>query len=80
MEKRNKPRSKALKDGKIIFNNKSSVVDCAIRNLTTKGALLVVASSTGIPDKFDLLVVTEQPVRPSKVAWRQQDRLGVEFR
>ena len=55
-ERRKVPRSRTLKSGKIIVHAHTSLVDCTVRNLSSKGALLVVASLVGIPEKFDLLL------------------------
>ncbi len=78
-ERRKKPRMRALKSGKIIFNLRSCVVDCTVRNLTGEGALLVVPSLVGIPDSFELVVAPDQARRNCRVTWRGEGRLGVTF-
>ena len=78
-ERRQVPRSRTLKSGKIIVHAHTSLVDCTVRNLSSKGALLVVASLAGIPEKFDLLLEATGEHRPCHVIWRGEDRLGVEF-
>lgn len=78
-ERRKKPRMRALKSGKIIFNLRSCVVDCTVRNLTGEGALLVLPSLVGIPDSFELVVAPETARRSCRVTWRGEDRLGVTF-
>ena len=45
-------RRRVLKGGKILFNNKASSIDCAIRNLSEGGALLHVESAVGIPARL----------------------------
>jgi hypothetical protein len=77
MEKRRTPRHRTLKAGKIAFNDMKSVIDCVVRNLTSQGAALQVASLAGIPSQFILVVDAQR--RPCRVAWRQADRIGVEF-
>ncbi|MDO8360795.1 MAG: PilZ domain-containing protein [Devosia sp.] len=71
-------RRTTLKVGHIVFNNGRSTIDCTVRNLSAKGAKLLVASVVGIPDTFDLMLDghTRQPCR---VAWRRLKELGVSF-
>jgi len=78
-EHRHDQRLRALKAGKIVFNHRSSVLDCTIRNLSAQGASLQVASTVGIPESFDLLIGSDPASRPCRVAWRSESRLGVAF-
>jgi hypothetical protein len=68
-----------LKSGKIVVHAGRSVVDCTVRNLSSNGALLLVRSLAGIPEKFDLVMETTGEHHLCRVAWRGEDRLGVEF-
>lgn len=77
-ERRELPRGRALKAGKIVLNVHGSVVDCTIRNLTKRGALLLVPSLVGIPESFEL-VLEPNVHHDCHVKWRGEDRLGVEF-
>jgi len=78
-ERRRVPRHRTLKSGKIVVQSGRSVVDCTVRNLSTQGALLLVRSLAGIPEKFDLVLETSGEHHLCRVAWRGPDRLGVEF-
>ena len=78
-ERRQVQRGRTLKSGKILVHAHTSLVDCTVRNLSSKGALLVVASLVGIPEKFDLLLHATGEHRQCHVIWRGKDRLGVEF-
>ena len=78
-ERRRVPRHRTLKSGKIVVQAGRSVVDCTIRNLSSNGALLLVKSLAGIPEKFDLVLATSGEHHLCRVAWRGEDRLGVEF-
>jgi len=79
-ELRNNARRRTLKAGRIIFNDRFSVIDCTVRNLSDTGACLEVASIIGIPDAFDLNIEADQPGRHCHVAWRTERRIGVAFR
>src|SRR5947209_6716352 len=65
MERRTYSRQRTLKTGKIIFNQRSSVVDCTVRNLSTKGALLQTVSTLGIPNDFDLVIEPDKAAQSS---------------
>jgi hypothetical protein len=80
MERRKNSRQRTLKSEKIVFNNRASVIDCTIRNLTNAGAMLLVASTVGIPDSLDLLIETRRPLQACRVTWRRKEALGVVFR
>ncbi len=78
-ERRHNQRARTLRAGKILFNNKRSVIDCMIRNMSGNGACLLVASVVGIPPIFDLLIEGEAVSRRCKAVWHGQNRIGIEF-
>ena len=78
MDRRSSPRHRVLKTGKIVVNAGRSTFDCTVRNLSDTGALLLVASSIGIPDQFQL-VISAEPPRPCRVVRRTAQELGVSF-
>ena len=51
-ERRSIYRRRALKTGKIIFNDRQSVIDCVVRDESDAGARLKVGGVLGIPDEF----------------------------
>lgn len=55
-ERRATIRHRTLKGGKIAINDGFSVIDCTVRNMSTTGAMLRVASVVGIPDAFQLVM------------------------
>lgn len=73
-------RSRTLKSGKIVFNHRASVLDCTVRNLSDEGACLLLPSTVGIPDDFDLLIEPDKPARRCQVTWKNESRIGVTFR
>jgi hypothetical protein len=76
-ERRRTPRQRVLKAGTISFGGAS--IDCTIRNLTSLGASLNVASPIGIPDKFVLVLQSDQSTRACIVVWRKEKQIGVSF-
>jgi hypothetical protein len=71
------PRRRVLKAGAIAFGGAS--IDCTVRNLSATGAALEVVTPLFIPDRFTLVVPTEQLRRPCHVVWRKDRRMGVAF-
>ena len=78
-ERRASHRARMWRGGKILFNNRRSVLDCTIRNLSPEGACLQVESLVGVPPAFDLLIDGEQAPRPCRLVWQSDHRAGVEF-
>jgi hypothetical protein len=72
-------RQRTLKGGRIVFNQRSSVFDCSIRNLSQTGACLNVPSTIGIPEFFELILEPESTGRSCQVMWRSDRRIGVRF-
>ena len=77
-ENRQVQRRTILKGGRIVFNAGRSTIDCKVRNLSSRGAKLLVSSVVGIPDTFDLLLEGNSR-QPCRVVWRTLKELGVQF-
>jgi hypothetical protein len=77
-ERRKVARHRTLKSGLITFNRDGGIA-CSIRNLSPAGACLEVPSLIGIPEKFVLVIQSEQRRQPCHVIWRTATRMGVEF-
>ncbi len=78
IERRALPRRHTLKSGRIAFNSGRSTIDCTVRNLSSQGAKLTVASVVGIPDSFELML-GDGVRHQCRVIWRTLKELGVEF-
>ena len=79
MERRRHPHLRTLKAGRILLNHHHSVIDCTVRSLSTLGACLQVASTIGIPERFDLVFDADHVIRTCRIVWHRENRLGVEF-
>jgi hypothetical protein len=77
-ERRRAMRNRVFKFGSIGFNRAGSI-ECRVRNLSTSGACLEVASQVGIPDDFVLAIRHDRLKQPCRVVWRDANRMGVEF-
>jgi PilZ domain len=77
-EKRKIQRGRTLKAGTISLHL-GGTIDCIIRNLSSTGARLEVASPFGIPDSFILLTKPDRIQHPCRVRWRKDHHIGVVF-
>jgi hypothetical protein len=77
-EQRRSPRQRSFKGGTISFGTYPSV-DCIIRNISDTGARLEVHGAAVIPDQFMLLIKPELLKRSCRVAWRDNQSIGVQF-
>jgi hypothetical protein len=76
-DRRNRARMRALKSARIVFNNRWSIIDCTVRNLSDTGCCLQVGDPVGVPDKFELEV--GGATHSCQVVWRKDSRVGVQF-
>jgi hypothetical protein len=76
-EHRAAPRHRVLKAGTISFGG--SAIDCTVRNLSETGAALEVVTPLFIPDRFTLIIPSDQTKRPCHIVWRRERRIGVAF-
>jgi hypothetical protein len=77
-ENRRSQRQRTLKAGTIAFDLAAGI-DCTVRNVSERGALLEIESPIGIPDNFILVISKSDVKRPCHVAWRSARRIGVSF-
>jgi hypothetical protein len=76
VERRQQPRRRMLKSGKILLGKHS--IPCAVRNISEIGACLKVQTTEGIPKVFDFVFASE-PARTCKTIWRDDTQIGVLF-
>ena len=77
-ERRDLPRQRTLLRGRVLYGENASIsVDCTIRNLTAKGALLLVPDDQPLPAEFTLMDVTEGISFEAHLIWRRANMVGV---
>jgi hypothetical protein len=76
-ERRATSRQRVFKGGTIEFDGVA--VDCIIRNVSTVGAALEVASPVGIPHEITLNILTCNERQHCYIIWRKENRVGVVF-
>jgi hypothetical protein len=70
-------RRRILKAGSIEIGG--DAIDCIVRNVSETGAALEVLSPLYVPDRFTLVVRTDELKRPCHIVWRKAKRIGVAF-
>ncbi len=73
------PRRRVLKAGRIIFNNRSSTIDCTVRTLGETEAGLDVTHSAGVPEKFVLAIPSDNFEARCRIVSQTDRHLEVEF-
>jgi hypothetical protein len=76
-ERRRTPRRRVLKEGKLIFAQAQSVVDCTIDNASEGGAHVRITSSQGVPQEFYLVEASRGVIHKAEVAWRTTTGMGL---
>jgi hypothetical protein len=77
-ERRKSGRSRVLKSAKLVLD-RSSIVDCVVRNLTNKGARIQIANTVNLPQAFEMTFDGGYSIRPCRLIWRSVTETGVEF-
>jgi PilZ domain len=78
-ERRERQRTRVLRNAKIIAPRNSSMIHCTVQDITSSGACLKVANTYGMPRTFELTFEQGRTRRFCRVVWHSSDRLGVAF-
>jgi hypothetical protein len=76
-EKRTARRYRVLKGATIAFGG--SGIACTVRNLSSNGAAIELASSISLPASFMLLIEADQFIRRCHSVWSNEKRIGIAF-
>jgi hypothetical protein len=71
-------RTRVTARAQIILRD-SSIIECAVHDLTLVGAGISAAPMSNISDRFDLTFDGARSLRPCRLVWRKLDQIGVEF-
>jgi hypothetical protein len=78
-ERRRITRQKSFLRGMVYFNNRRSVADCLIRDISPYGARLIFSDTVTTPDIIDLYIPQKEQTLRSHVIWRIGHDVGVAF-
>ena len=80
VERRKIARQKSFLRGSVHFNNRRSVVDCLIRDISPYGARLIFSDTAAtIPDMIELHIPQKEMTLRSHIIWRHGKEIGVAF-
>jgi PilZ domain len=79
LDNRRSNRKRALLSGRIIFNNRCSVIDCTVRDISDTGARIAFAHPVQIPQEFELDIPKRGPAVRARVMWSNGNDHGVSF-
>jgi hypothetical protein len=77
IDNRGQPRRRVLKTGKILFAQGACMLDCTIKNISDKGAMLQIENSIRVPDDFQLYEPSGHLLHEVRVVRRANRVLGV---
>ena len=78
-ERRSSKRWGAYFKARIVFNNRSSVLDCTVRDLSDTGAQLTLADVSALPPDFELEIPSIDMLVQAQVMWSRGKNHGVRF-
>lgn len=78
-EKRQSPRRRTLKTGIVIYGGYLFVLNCSVRDLSTEGAQLRFTPGTAVPDRFVLVLPSDDVVFEAMIVRRSGNEVGVRF-
>ena len=78
-ELRQIPRQRRLKEGRLVFNGKKSLMSCLIRDASENGARVKCGEPYLVPAEFELMIRGEGPARPARRVWTRDNEMGVSF-
>ncbi len=79
-ERRSCRRWRATLKGRIVFNNRYSVLDCTVRDLSDTGAGISFADVSAIPPEFELEIPNRGLRVQGRLMWSRGTNHGVMFR
>jgi diguanylate cyclase (GGDEF)-like protein len=75
----NTQRRRVLKAAQILFNGRSSTIDCTVRWVSDQGAGLAISSTVGLPELFYLVIAADGFDRPCRAVSRSERHVEVAF-
>lgn len=79
MERQREARLLTLKTGKIRLPGGSAVIACAIFDISSNGACILLPKEAELPDSFDLTIDPGGVHHPCELAWKAGHKIGVWF-
>jgi len=77
--RRSESRLRTFLGGKLVFGPQDLTADCAVRNLTTRGAKIQTSVAASLSPSVWLIIVRRGVVYRANLAWRRGDEAGLKF-
>jgi hypothetical protein len=68
-DRRSSKRRRTVLTGKVLFNDRTSVFDCTVRNLSDAGAQITLADVTTLPLDFELEIPSKGMLVQARLIW-----------
>ncbi len=78
-ERRRKLRRRCLMGARAVFNNRSSTLNCTLRNWSEDGCRLLLRRAPYLPSHIELVLDNRQTLMPGRIVWRKDHEMGVAF-
>ncbi len=79
MDQRSSKRNRTFLNGRIIFNNRCSVISCTVRDLSDTGARIAFGHVIEIPAEFEFEIPKKGMSVWARVVWSKGKEHGVKF-
>jgi hypothetical protein len=79
MDQRSNKRQRTVLDGRIVFNNRFSLIDCTVRDLSDTGARIAFDHAITIPPEFEIEIPKKSLSLWARVMWSNGKEHGVMF-
>lgn len=76
-ERRSTPRQKSFLQGRVMFNNRRSSIDCIVRDVGDNSARLKFSITPAVPDSFELYIPNKDEWFHAHVVWHDGTEMGV---
>jgi hypothetical protein len=78
-KRRSSPRKRTLLQGRIVFNDRFSLIECVVRDLSATGARIAFPHLIEIPPEFELEIPKKSLSLRSRLMWSNGKEHGVMF-
>ncbi|MFN4143613.1 PilZ domain-containing protein [Aestuariivirga sp.] len=72
-------RNRVLRGGKVIYNNRHSIMDAQVRDLSTSGCRIRVEHTGQLPTFFTMVITGVIGEKTCETRWRTDREVGVRF-
>lgn len=78
-QRRTSTRSRTLLEGWVLLNNRSSRIECTVRDISDAGARLVFSEPVQVPQEFELQIPKKKLSSHARIMWSDGQTHGVRF-